>query len=349
MEGQRFQSQLGDVKVKSRKDYNMGGMLMEGIVIKVHHKWHTADVMIVDTGDIIAGSEETEGKYSCRIMERSGGFDETMGVSFGDNTPIQEGSRVVIGFLRNNKAQPIIFGCLPPLQEEQNISPTEYPVKGENKTYEQISVSRNQDYEYKNGSGEFEKVSHNKNFFVGKNVELSDERDGFDFKDLHMTDKMTGETPSSPKNKFAPMSFLAVVRDAFDDATSKLFKFFVSSTNAALRITRDVKDNKLTFMEMSQNGVRFKQQLDSYKHDEGSNFSEIRVSTDGNIIIQRIAGGSSTGIVIADGNIQISTTGSCNISSHGNVEVASGGTVNLKSKCINLKAPSIHASTKIHH
>lgn len=330
----RLQSSLGDMIARDRKDLNMNGYLMVGKVIKVHHKWHTADVKIVDTGDVISGSKATEGKFSCRILERYAGYDEELQVSYGEITPIQKDAFVLIGFLRNLKSQPIILGSFHSLDHALNLLPTEYPILSDNAKYERLIVSRTQDYKYYNGNGEFELSHHSKSFITSSEKPLDDSRVGFGIDDLRVKDR-NGKTLGLRKEHFKPLDILAVIRDKFDDATSGFLKLFISGQRGMFRISKDTPNNQLTFIELSEDrSFRIKQQLDSSTKDNASNFSQIRVSGSGEIEINRTNGDAITKLIINEsGDIAIETPQGITVSSD-NINITSNKTVSVTAPVI---------------
>lgn len=321
----RPQSSLGDMSTRGRQDLNMNGMLMIGKVTKVHHKWHTADVVIIDTGNIIAGSSVTEGKFACRILERNAGYDEELGVSYGSITPIQKGDFVLVGFLRNLKSQPIILGAFHSLDSKLNLLPDEYPVKGDDTKYESLTVTRTQDYKWFSGTGELEMSHHSKAFVVGSTRDLDDSRDGFDFEDLHVKDK-NGKTIGLGEEHFTPLDFLIVLKDKFDSAVSGFLKLWVSAKKGIFRISKDARNDKLTFIELKEdNTFRIKQQLDSHVRDEAKNYTEFVIDGEGNVEINRTNGDDKT-------IIHVNNSGEINIKTPQNVTVSSDNNISLKAK-----------------
>lgn len=326
----RAQSNLGDMTQRGRKDLNMGGTLMIGKVTKVHHKWHTANVTIIDTGDVISSSEGVEGKYACRILERNAGYDETLKVTYGTITPIQKGDFVLVGFLRNLKSQPVILGSFHSLDMALNLLPNEYPVKGDDTKYERLTVTRTQDYNWFSGTGEFELSHHSKSFIAGSMKDLDDSREGFGYQDLHVKDK-NGNTIGLDENHFTPLDFLIVLRDKFSDAASGFLKLWASAKKGAFRISKDAGNNKLTYIELKEdNTFKIKQQLDSHVRDSSNNYTEFVVSGEGNIEINRVNGGDKTTINLNNsGELKIETPQSVTVNSDKDISLNSKGTVSL--------------------
>ena len=138
----RNQSGLGQRVQETKKDQNMGGMLLFGTVIKVYQKNHSADVEIQNNQyGTLSSSDSNQGRYACRILENYAGFDSELRVSFGKVTPIQKGCGVIVGFINNFKAQPVILGCIHDVDGEKNILPSEYPLDQGKEIFRQAVVS----------------------------------------------------------------------------------------------------------------------------------------------------------------------------------------------------------------
>lgn len=337
----RLQSNLGDIKRFERKDQNMGGLITVGRVVNVHHKNHTADVMLLKNKDMIIGSEETEGMHSCRIVEMHAGWDEKYQAFYGDVTPIQEGELVIVAFLENYKARPFILGAIHDIDNDKNPLPKDYPLLkiDEKHRYERLHITRTQDYVYVSGEGEFEAVHHSKAFIRASEKELDDNRGGFDFEDLSVKSKQTGRTIQLTENQrdFKPLNFLVSLRDKFSDAAGFL-KIWVSSAKGAIRLSKDKNDGTLSFTEITEDGqFRFKRQLDSNIRDQGSNFSEVSVSPDGTVVTQRMVNGKLTQVVMpSGGGIVLNTTELVNIHGDKMVNVTSDSVINITAPVVNI-------------
>lgn len=315
----RPQSSLGDIKPSQRFDHTAGNYLLIGRVIKVWHRKHSADVEIIDgQGAVVGrllGSEETEGAFSCRILERYAGYDSDLEKSFGDVTPIQKGCIVLVGFINNFKQQPVILGCLHSTKASQNVLTDFYPIYDERLAYECLKMNRLQDYFYQDGRGQIEIALHSKSFITSSNThELDDSRNGFDYADLKVKDKSTQETVSHDDG-CKPLDWLAVFRDSLDDKVSKFIKILLSATKGMFRITKDTHENKLTFIELGENGdFRVKQQLDSYIHDQSKSYTEFKVGGDGVINIEQSIDGKISTIMVTPEGISIQNSGKLLIS-----------------------------------
>ena len=315
----RLQSSLGDVSAKQRFDHNAGCYLMVGKVERVWKRKHTADVIIINEQGApigkIFGSEATEGAFTCRILERYAGYDSNLQKSFGDVTPIQKGCTVLVGFINNLKEQPVILGCLHSTNPNQNNLTDFHPIYDERLAYECIKMNRLQDYFYQDGKGQIEIALHTKSFVTSSCThELDDARDSFDYKDLRVKDKTTKDTVSYSDGANRPLDWLAVFRDSFNDAVSGWLQFLLSATKGVFRITKDTRENKLTFIELGSNGdFRVRQQLDSYVHDEGQSYTEFKVRSDGIINIEQSVDGEKSTLLITPNGITLKNSGKLSI------------------------------------
>jgi len=317
----RLQSALGDISKKGRSDIAMNGMITLGKILKVHHKNHTADVQLIGTSDIISGSEATQGINACRIMERHAGWDSFFKVSYGNITPVQEGEIVAVGFLDNLKSKPIILGSFFDTDNSKNPLPVDYPLFGadEVERYEHLFMDRLQDYSYLSGTGEFEMVHHSRAYITSSEKALDDSRDGFNYNSLKIKSKNTKSTVGLTENQreFKPLDILVSLCDKINDVTSGLLRLFVSAKTGSFRITKDTNSNKLSMIEMQSDGtMRVKQQLDTYKRDKSTNYSEVRMNPDGGISVVRNLNGSVSSFQIGqDGSLTINCSKAVSINS----------------------------------
>lgn len=343
--GIRLQSSLGKVKEDTRKDLDMGGILMMGEVIKVYPKYHTADVKLVNrTYGALVGSSSTYGKLSCKIMESFAGYDKELGVTFGKVTPIQKGCVVIIGFIGNKKAQPVILGCVhnPEVLKNNLIDYKENDLdKAEEWQSYQLFMTRLQDYFFMNKNGEFELGHHSKSFIKFSEEELDDTRKtGFSNINLTMRNKRTGATLWDNEAKFKPFSFLAVLRDKFDNATSTFLRLFINGRQ--LRLSKDNPEN-LVFLEIDEDGsFRIKQQYDTPQRDESKNYSEFKLDFESKSIkvIQNTDGDVTEIEVKSNSGIILKSSKQIEVSSTKDVAITSAETVDITAQNINLNISS---------
>ena len=320
----------------------MGGTISVGRVVKVHHKSHTADVILSETKDKIIGSASNEGSTACQILERHAGWDSEYESFYGDITPIQVGELVAVAFLDNRKSRPVIIGTLHESANNKNPMPEEYPLDEleEDEKFTRLSVSRTQDYNLTKGGGEKEIAHHSKAFMVSSERDIDDSRDGFDYEDLSVKNKLTGEVIKLPESKkpFQPLDFLFSLRNKFSKAADFL-KLWVSAKTCEFRVSREGDDNTLTTVGISEDGAfKVTRQLDSNIRGKSSNYSEATLSSDGSILISKVSGDKTTTLVIeSDGGIKLSSNNPVSVSSDKSIKIQSQESIDIESPKVNIK------------
>jgi hypothetical protein len=300
----RLQSSLGRIHyLPHRSDLDMAGYLTVAKVLKVHHKTGTADIQILNTQDTFVSSEANEGFYSARIIQPLAGYDENRKKSWGTVLPIQEGSYVLVTFLDQMKNRPVIIGQVPRVDNSENVFTPYYPLRAnldgfdKQEALKYVTVYPSQAYTKIDGESNIEFSHASKSFFVMFNESkypsftAEDGHLAFDHEDLTEIDAQTGKPYETDiPNAQQPANLLYVHRTAFDDEKTTWTKVFIDS-NGMLRITRDNRDDKLTYLEISPEGtLKIRRQLDSPEHGEGSNYSEITQAVDGSITMKRSVG-----------------------------------------------------------
>jgi hypothetical protein len=337
----RLQSSLGGISRFERKDHKMDGALYVGKVTKVHHKHHTADVVLLEHKDQIVGSNVNEGISACKILERHAGWDSEFESFYGDSTPIQVGEIVVVGFLNNYKARPIILGTLHELENEKNPFPEEYPLDEleQEQKFAHLSITRTQDYKLINGNGEIELAHHSKAFMVASERDIDDSKDGFDYANLSVKNKLTNEVVGVPelKRPFLPLDFLISLRDSFSK-TANFLKLWVSAKTGEFRLSKIKADNTLTTTEIDEDGAfKVTRQLDSNVRGKSNNYSSVSLQSSGEIKILRSINGTDTIISIgSSGEISISTKNSVNLSSSKEIDISSSSRINITAPIVNI-------------
>lgn len=340
----RLQSSLGRAKVENRKDLDMGGILMMGEVIKVHPKYHTADVKLVNrTYGALIGSSSTYGKLSCKIMESFAGYDKELGVAFGKVTPIQKGCTVIVGFIGNKKAQPVILGCVhnPEILKNNLVDYPENDSENAEKWQKyQIFMNHLQDYFFVNQDGEFELSHHSKSFIKFSTEELSDTRNtGFSTDDLTFWDKLKGTPLYQDEEKFKPFSLLAVLRDKFDNVTSTFLRLLI--TGRKIRLSKDTEKD-LVFIELDEDGnFRIKQQYDTPDRDESDDYTELKFDFESKSLqlTQNLKEEVTQISLNSESGITLKSSKEVNITSTEYIKVTS-------SKRIDINAPDVNISLK---
>jgi hypothetical protein len=349
MEGMNLQPHLGRFTDNYKPESKMGGYLALAKIIKVHHKMGTADVMIVKTNDALTSGAENEGRFAARIGTSSAHFDRTQMSTSGSVKPVQEGQLVVLAFLDGLKNQPVILISLPDtLDTRNNILPNVYPLVPDNsiedlrEAMKSLDVHPTQFYTRIDGTAGVE-VSHpSKSFLKIEGIEpISDSHLGTDHKDLEEKDPNTFNTRSGRTEEASfPVSVLYNHRTSFDDDVTTWTKVFLEDSGL-FRITRDNRDEKLTYLELGEEGhYKIRRQLDSPDHGVGDNITELELSSEGDYKIIRKNGNKELTLTITEDGIQLSVSGSTtttlNITDN-NATLSSNGTINLEAPQANIK------------
>lgn len=320
--GAKLQSTLGRLETNHRPDTNMGGSMSVARVVKVHHKSATADVILVNSGDIYSSEPAKEGRFAARILQRNSFYDEKSQRYWGSLEPYAEGSLVLVAFLDGMKARPVIMGAFHRPRNIENVSPIQYPLREKNPGYERrealkrLDVLPNMTYSKVDGEGNIEKTFGNKSFFVVYNESadsqnaITDRHDGFNHDDLSENDKRTGLTidtdwaESQTRHKV-----LYVHRDRENKTLTKVF----IDVEGMLRITRDNNDGKLSYIELGKGGeILFRRQLDSDEHGEGTKVASVTITDTGEILNEWVNGDDVSKVTISE-NVNVETKGDFNV------------------------------------
>ena len=337
-----FQSSLGkkvDNSIQSQRSWSMG-FLAFGRVMKVHHKRMTADVQLMDTNETIMSSPENEGRYSCKIGVSSAGYDEDIGLPYGVIRPLHVGEVVLVAFLRQNKNTPVILSSFHLSEDEvgessySNILSSIYPLTATQDMNRYVNISRIQDFLTIDGVGNTELASHTKSFLIATHENLSDDYKQFDYQDLHVKDKTSGNTVIPPKAYWSPLNLLTVFRDKFEDEVTSWLKIFINAGKTMFRLTKMQVDNKLTSIELSELGdVIIRRQLDSNSLNQGELYTECKLGQDGFVDIT-IKGEEDniTTINLTSSTISISTKTQIKMESKNDITIKSDKTLNVSTK-----------------
>lgn len=342
----QLQSGLGEVvsnKTSKDRNWNMGYLAM-GKVIAVHMKRYTADVQILKSSDKHTSILSQEGKHACRICVRNAGFDTIHNKPYGETLPLQVGSLVLVGFLKNSQDQPIIISVLHDISEEigennaSNILPTQYDEDIDDELPSYTSISNIQDFIHVDMEGNFEIASHTKSFIVGKEQVMDDEM--YDFENLSV--KNPDRTTIHVEEKYSmPKKYMAVFRDNFVDNLTNWLKIIVDSAKTSFRLVKlQQSDSKSTFLELDENGtIRVKRQLDTKSFEDSTQYSEMSISSDGIVNIQTVGEGK-TEIVInpSGGEMTINTTARTKINANQSVDITS--------KSVNINADKLNVNSQ---
>lgn len=223
-----FQSNLGDRannRNESQRTWNQGFLAL-GRILKIHHKSNTADVKLYGTGDSITSMETKEGVHACRIGVNVAGTDSYYHLPYGEIRPLEEGMTVLVGFLRNNKKQPVIINAFHDISENVgetntgNILPTVYPLESERDIYRYLKITRLQDVFTMDGEGNIEASVHGKSFLTLTSASIN--TDTFGYEDLSTKNKTTGNTVGLPENASPEQKLLGVIQDYAEKTQSRI-------------------------------------------------------------------------------------------------------------------------------
>ena len=283
-----LQSSLGEVtSVKTQKDRNWNmGYLALGKVIRVHPKRYTADVQILKASNTIMSAKDQEGRHACRIGVSNAGYSEKYKKPYGEIVPIQKGSIVLVGFLKNSKEKPVILRVFHDIGEElgesnyKNILNSAYSSESDDSIDKYVNITPIQDFLMIDDEGNFELGSHTKSFIVGKERAMDDE--SFDFEDLQ-TKTSAQETVGVDEKYTTPKKYMAVFRDKFSDSLTNWLKIIVDAAKTSFRLVKlQQAENKSTYIEIDQDGaIRLRRQLDTKSFEGSKEFSEICIGADG--------------------------------------------------------------------
>lgn len=283
-----LQSSLGEVtSVKTQKDRNWNmGYLALGKVIRVHPKRYTADVQVLKASNTIMSAKDQEGRHACRIGVSNAGYSEKYKKPYGEIVPIQKGSIVLVGFLKNSKEKPVILRVFHDIGEElgesnyKNILNSAYASESDDSIDNYVNITPIQDFFRLDDEGNFEIGSHTKSFLVGKERAMDDE--SFDFEDLQT--KTSGQETVGVDEKYTtPKKYMAVFRDKFSDSLTNWLRIIVDAAKTSFRLAKlQQSENKSTYLEIDQDGaIRLRRQLDTKSFEGSKEYSEICIGADG--------------------------------------------------------------------
>lgn len=346
----QLQSSLGEVtSVKTRKDRNWNmGYLALGKVLRVHPKRYTADVQIYGTNDVVTSAKDQEGRHACRIGVGNAGYDETYKKAYGEIIPIQKGSIVLVGFLKNSKEKPVILRVFHNIAEElgesnyKNILNAAYSSDTDDEILRYLNISNIQDFVTVDSEGNFEIASHTKSFFVGKERAMDDEC--FDFEDLEI--KNPDQTTRSVDERYSkPKKYMAVFRDNFKDNLTNWLKIIVDATKTSFRLAKlQQSEDKSTYLEIDQNGaLRLRRQLDTKSFGEGKEYADFSIDETGKIELEFIGSTKTTVTINSDGTgVVIETTDPVKVSTEKDITVKGKNIDVTGEQSISLNAPKIN-------
>ncbi|MNP18129.1 hypothetical protein D3C76_1105890 [compost metagenome] len=174
-----------------------------------------------------------------------------------------------------------------------------------------LKVHPTQFYTRIDGVAGMEVVHPSKSFLKVEGIDdITDDHLGTDHANLLEKDPNTFETRSGRTEEASfPVSLLYVHRSSFDDIDTTWTKFLLTK-EGLFRITRDNRDGKLTYQEVSELGqYKLRRQLDSTSREQGQNFSEMVLGSDGAYKITRKNGDKEVVLTLTDESIQLHVSG----------------------------------------
>ena len=338
----QLQASLGEItSVKTKKDRNWNmGYLALGKVLRVHPKRYTADVQIFGTNDVVMSAKDQEGRHACRIGVNNAGWDETYKKPYGEIIPIQKGSIVLVGFLKNYKEKPVILKVFHNISEDlgqsnqKNILNALYSSDADDEIGRYVNISNIQDFISIDKEGNFEIASHTKSFLVGKERAMDDEF--YDYEDLET--KNADQTTLSVDEKYSiPKKYMAVFRDNYTDELTNWLKFIVDSKQTSFKLAKlQQKENKSTYMEIDQQGtIKVRRQLDTKSFEDSEKYAEVSIASNGLITLQTKGSSNNLIMINPEGGVTISTSNSVIVNSSKDVGISSN-TMNISSSKINI-------------
>lgn len=105
----RTQASLGNEYKRRYKEGENINTISLGKVIAYHPRYNTVDVVTYPRNDVSTDSYFTGGKFSAKLPVGFSGTDKS-GNAYGQITPVEAGSLVVIGYVEGHKTTPIVLG-----------------------------------------------------------------------------------------------------------------------------------------------------------------------------------------------------------------------------------------------
>lgn len=336
-----LQSSLGRVANNStKKDRSWNnGYLAFGKILKVHYKRNTADVKLLKMSDTLMSETEQEGKHACRIAVQTAGVDKEFKEPYGEIIPLQKGMIVLVAFLKNTKEKPVIIRAFHDISEDdgainyENILPSEEI--DENNTaemYRYTNISRVQDVYTVDGVGNHELSFHSKSFIVAKDGSYDEET--FDYEDLSTKNKKTNKTVYIPERKSFPLKFLACFRDQFIDGETNWLRVIIDAAKTSFKLAKQQqKLDMLTSMEIAEDGTfKLRRQCDTMSFDSGSDFVEIKISSNANITITKEKAGKVTTIKVNEEGVDLTTDEKVSCNAKKGVKVETEKSIDFSAK-----------------
>ena len=294
----RFQAGLGSEFVRRYKAGKSVSTLIIAQVIQVNYKYNTVDLISVKNKDIMRGAYNTEGAFSAKIPIEFGGRNSA-GKPYGQVKPIEVGAMVLVGFVNEDKNNPIVLGIYGNNEVSKQLARAPFSTAD----YKDDSLKRlaNQTFTlypsltYDNIDGDGNRVATftGKTFFVTDNVSgatgvVTDDSQGTDYEDLESSYYANGEL-IEPMQQQAP-NLLFKHQGVLDENGNKdnhNLMFHIASDGTYRTTMMNKEADWRNYFEMTPSGaVRLRRQRDSSMLGEGVLIGEIGIDREGVVYLR---------------------------------------------------------------
>lgn len=162
----RLQSGLGRVEDVYKEP---ASSFIMATVAKVNYLYNTVDVVTINYSERLIKDSSTQGRFSAQLPVSYGG-SFTNGTVYGKTVPINIGDMVLIGFVGENKDNPIVLNIYKSPSVSYTLAPTD-AVSGNpedaslyDNVMEDFTVYPGQTYDWLSGEGTIERTFQGKGF-----------------------------------------------------------------------------------------------------------------------------------------------------------------------------------------
>lgn len=294
MEDVRRQASLGtEFERLYNEDANIDRLLLAKVT-NINYRYNTVDAQAI-SGNLGVNKSGQQGRYSAKLpVEFSGRTLD--GKPYGQITPIEIGSLVLLGFINKSKGNPIVISVYNSSEESYELSRAPFSnadyrdedLKQQSK--HKFTVYPSLTYEDIDGNGNRTVSFTGKSFITidGDSVpEMSGVNDdAFNYEDLDSSHYYSGEL-IEPTSKNAPTILFKHTGDRFDKSGEivedphALMLFIDQDGTYRTSIVKDGEDWR-TYTELDSNGeYTIRRQNDSNLVGKGDNYHELKVGEDG--------------------------------------------------------------------
>lgn len=293
----RRQSSLGtELRRVYEEDKNQLRLLL-ATVEKVNHRYNTVDVVSLSGKVRSNKSGEAEGRFSAKLPVQFAGRTID-GEPYGQTTPVDKGTMVLIGFINGHKHEPVVLSIYgdPDAQKELSRSPVTGDAGNDESmkkhTQHQFTVYPSLTYEDIDGEGN-RTVSFTGYSFLTTDSDidpdmgaLTDDGDGTHYEDLESSYYYSGEL-IQPKNKKAPAILFRHVgnkanREGQEVADDHVTMLHLAQDGTFRMSTLKETEEWRTYFELTEDGtLRLRRQNDSKGINQGEENHELSVGRDG--------------------------------------------------------------------